>query len=434
MFDDKDKLISFMIDHGADKILFKCLAENDNSKQQIYLGGSFEALNQIPFGEVVPDNIYGKVPNYKASLNFYWISDEGQVEKAPGAKLILYPKYPEVRLSGFLQGCSIAPSEYLQPVSAGKRKSNNTKDGRVLVLGIHRNGRIFAYLIPAGTPLANQFFSIADNEQIFTRIDLVSSHATKTELLSKIRSIQKRGWIPGCRINSEGLLVDYKAINGGGYTLEACFGIIPNGRAEPDWKGWEVKSYTGNRITLMTPEPDAGYYNEHKVGAFVAEYGHVSEKGEIYFTGVHKWGRINKKTGMKIVIDGYDEVTNRIVKVNGGLTLLDSKGNPAAVWTFAKLIEHWGKKHARAVYIPYLRNTINMGYEYKYINPVILGEGTDFDKFLQAFKNGFIDYDPGSKLFINDKGNYQTKARNQFRIKTADLKTLYHHYSVEILN
>ena len=128
-----------------------------------------------------------------------------------------------------------------------------------------------------------------------------------------------------CRIKLRGDIVDYKAINGGGYTLESCFGIIPNGRAEPDWKGWEVKSYTGNKITLMTPEPDAGYYNEHKVGAFVVEYGHVSEKGEIYFTGVHKWGRINKKTGMKIVIDGYDEETNRIIKVNGGLTLLDSK-------------------------------------------------------------------------------------------------------------
>ena len=75
-----------------------------------------------------------------------------------------------------------------------------------------------------------------------------------------------------------------------------------------------------------------------------------------------------------------------------------------------------------------------MGYEYKYINPVILGDRKDFDKFLQAFKNGFIDYDPGSKLFVNDKGNYQTKARNQFRIKTADLKTLYHHYSIESLN
>lgn len=109
MFDGKDTLVRFMTEHGADRILFKCLAENDNSKQQIYFGGSFEALNQIPFGEVYPDNINGKVPNYKAAVQFYWISYEGQIECAPKAQLILYPKYPEVRLSGFLQYCSIAP-------------------------------------------------------------------------------------------------------------------------------------------------------------------------------------------------------------------------------------------------------------------------------------------------------------------------------------
>ena len=172
-----------MSDHGAYKILFKCLSENDNSKQQIYLGGSFEALNQIPFGEIVPDNIYGKVPNYKASLNFYWISDEGQIKQAPGAKLILYHKYPEVRLSGFLQGCSIAPSEYLQPVSEGKRKKNNNKDGRVLVLGIHRDGRIFAYLIPSEHH-CKSVFSDSRFEHILQELISIWP-STKTELLRK---------------------------------------------------------------------------------------------------------------------------------------------------------------------------------------------------------------------------------------------------------
>ncbi len=425
MFDNLDVLIEFMADNGAERILFKCLAENDNSKQQIYLGGSFEALNQLPFGEVFADNLNGSQPNYKAALNFYWINDEGNIQSAPRAQLILYPKYPEVRLSGFLQRCTIAPREHLQPVPAKERRYNNEKDGRVLVLGICPDGCILAYLAPAGTSLANELTSMADDSSIFTSINIVSGPATKSKLLSEIQSIQHAGWISGCRMNARGEIIGYNAPNGGGYTLEACLGIIPNAKSEPDWNGWEVKAFAGNTITLMTPEPDSGYYGQYGVGEFVRRYGRPRPAGDFYFTGVHKCGDVHTKTEMCMILDGYDAKTNRISDVTGGLTLLDPDGCPAAIWTFAKLIEHWGKKHACAVYIPYSKREFQGIIEYQYENPVMLGEGTDFYKFLQAFYNGTIVYDPASKLFINKKGNWNTKARNQFRIHKNDLKKLY---------
>lgn len=59
---------------GAKSLFFKCLAENDNSKQQIYLGGSFEAIQLLPFNEIksFPEL---KIPNYKARINFFgWMS------------------------------------------------------------------------------------------------------------------------------------------------------------------------------------------------------------------------------------------------------------------------------------------------------------------------------------------------------------------------
>lgn len=40
---------------GAIKLIAKPLAENDNSKQQIYLGGNYEVLNILPFEDVVSD-------------------------------------------------------------------------------------------------------------------------------------------------------------------------------------------------------------------------------------------------------------------------------------------------------------------------------------------------------------------------------------------
>jgi hypothetical protein len=430
LFDNKDNLVHFMTDHGAERILFKCLSENDNSKQQIYFGGSFEALNQIPYGEVIPDNIDGKQPNYKATLNYWWVNSEGQVGPALNAKLILYPKYPEVRLSGFLQNCSIAPREYLQPIAPGARRYNNGKDGRILVMGICSDGKIIAHLAPAGTYLSNELTSMADNSNIFTIIETDLGLATKLVLLSKIKEIQDRGWIPSCKMGSDGNIILYNATNAGGYTLEACFGIIPNGRSEPDWRGWELKAYAGSKITLMTPEPDAGYYGEHNVADFVRKYGKLRTQGDRYFTGIHKCGHTSPRTGMKMILDGFDETTSRIVKVTGGLTLLDSNGDPAAIWTYAKLIEHWGRKHAHTVYVPYSRRCNSAkNIEYQYANPVKLGEVSDFSKFLSAFNRGNIVYDPASKLFVNERGNTQTKARNQFRMHISAIKDLYSQFS-----
>ena len=49
------------------------------------------------------------------------------------------------------------------------------------------------------------------------------------------------GWHESSRLDSSGDIQSYQAKNGGGYTLEALFGIIPNGIAEPDYEGWEAE-------------------------------------------------------------------------------------------------------------------------------------------------------------------------------------------------
>src|SRR5574344_1858410 len=134
-FINSKNLFDFFFSKVAFKQFYKMLAENDNSKQQIYLGSSFSVLHQLPFGNIAefPDN---QVPNFKADIELYWINDQGETERAPGAQLILYPKYPEVRLSGFLKGCRTAPSENMKPVPKEQRKTNNTKDGRILFFAV----------------------------------------------------------------------------------------------------------------------------------------------------------------------------------------------------------------------------------------------------------------------------------------------------------
>ena len=110
------QLLDLMRHHGAIRIYAKKLAPNDNSKNQVYLGGDFSALNIIPHGEIYSDDaeVAGAVRDRaKAPVDFYWIDEAGR-HQAPNTGLILYPKYPEVRMSGFLLGCKATPSAIMR--------------------------------------------------------------------------------------------------------------------------------------------------------------------------------------------------------------------------------------------------------------------------------------------------------------------------------
>src|SRR6056297_3486184 len=109
------ELVDVMRAYGVIRFYAKRLAPNDNSKNQVYLGGGFEALNVLPHGEVETDfeQRAGSVRRRdKASVKFEWIHGEGS-SRAPDAQLILYPKYPEVRMSGFLRGAAHAPNDLM---------------------------------------------------------------------------------------------------------------------------------------------------------------------------------------------------------------------------------------------------------------------------------------------------------------------------------
>jgi len=99
-----NKLLDQMAAQGAVRFYAKRLAPNDNSKNQVYLGGGFGALNIIPHGEIEDDGstLAGSVRDRaKAKVNFFWLDEQG-LAQAPDAQLILYPKYPRsqnVRIS-----------------------------------------------------------------------------------------------------------------------------------------------------------------------------------------------------------------------------------------------------------------------------------------------------------------------------------------------
>ncbi len=264
-------------DLGATHTFCKRLAENDNSKQQIYLGGSLDALNMLPFGEVASD-ASAKRPNMKAPLKLLWLDEAGRTAPAPGAQLILYPDYPEVRLSGFLRGCARAPAAFLQPVPRERRKFDNAPDGRILFLANHPDRHLIAFLAPAGSAIAEEFENQAmrwrpRQRGVFLDIPLQGNDA-RSALLARLREIHAAGWHASRRLNAQRVAQPYIARNGAGYTLEALFGIVPNSKAQPDFLGWELKACGSDRITLMTPEPDSGFYGKHGAEEFVRKFGH----------------------------------------------------------------------------------------------------------------------------------------------------------------
>jgi hypothetical protein len=425
------QLLDLMRHHGASRIYAKKLAPNDNSKNQVYLGGDFSALNIIPHGEIYTDDagVAGAVRDRaKAPIRFSWIDGYGRHD-APNTGLILYPKYPEVRLSGFLLGSRGAPKEIMRVRDAG----------RVLILGITAEGEVLGYAAAAEHPVAREL-NARDWPTIgvFLELPLTLERAEspRDRLLSELRRICELQWIASQKLARDGTKAPYAARNGGGYTLEAELGITPNGYAEPDFMGWEVKQYgvtdfiafrPRSPVTLMTPEPTGGIYRTEGVAEFLKQFGYPDQTGvpdRFNFGGRYDCKRdANHLTGLRMVLTGYNEASGMMTDLNGGMSLIDANDAVAASWTFKGLMAHWNRKHAQAAYVPSLFRTPPP--EYSYGGQVLLCEQTDFLLFLKAFASGTVYYDPAIKLENASSPAPQIKRRSQFRVAHADLTALY---------
>lgn len=412
---------------GCLKIYVKRLSPNDNSKNQVYLGGSFEIINVLPIKQIRSEEAGDwRRERFKAALDFAWIREDGNIYPAPHAQLILYPKYPEVRFSGFLTGCEKPPSELMA----------QRLTGRLLFLSVTDKGKILGYVAAADAGITQEFNQTIPDAGlgVFTVIDLPRVASNKSKLLAELYRIHSLDWITAKRLDKNGNVMGCNSPNCGGYTLEAELGIIPNGFAEPDYLGWEIKQFGVKKfthvntavITLMTPEPTDGVYKTDGVEAFLRQYGYADKKGRqdrINFGGIYKEGVSNASTGLKMQLIGFDTDSGKIRSTNGRIALIAKDGREAAAWSFADMIQHWNRKHNQACYVPSLSDT-GVSRRYKYGSNVILGTGTDFQLFLQQIASGHIYYDPAIKL-ENATTKPVIKRRSQFRIKSRYLDQLY---------
>jgi len=422
-------LKGMFVAEGCTKLFAKPLAANDNSKNQVYFGPGFNALNLFPNTGIFADSS-PKNPIFKARLQFGWMLPNGQMAEAPNAQLILYPQYPEVRFSGFLKGCVAAPSDLM----AGRM------DGRILFLGVTSARGVVGFVVGAKSEIAGEFraMNLEPTDGVFTELALPSIPSgadSRDKLLGELHRINQKGWIDSKQLDSSGILKPCNASQCGGFTLEAELGIPKNSDTEPDFLGWEVKQYavgdfdrieSSKPITLMTPEPDGGFYKDASTEAFIRKFGYADKKGRadrLNFGGRHFVGRRCPPTGLTMRLTGYDKATSKITDAGGEIALVSDSGEIAAAWSFGKILEHWSHKHTRAVYVPSLCRT-EPQRQYSYGHKVRLAEKTDSLKFLAAFACGEVYYDPGIKL-ENASTNPKKKNRSQFRVASRNIKALY---------
>lgn len=431
-----ENLVQLYASHGVTRLYMKVLAKNNNSKQQIYLGASFAALTMFPtlgiFADPNDDN-----PIFKARLKFYWMMGAGSLYPAPGTQIVFYPQYPEVRLSGFLDGCDNGPSDLLN--------HETCKAGRLMFFGVHPDGRIIAAVLPHTHAIANEIKHAPGIQKIRIFYEIPVASDSREELLGKIRDIHLKGWMKSRKLDPDGNDLPCNDSHCGGYTFESEFGIRPNGDADPDYKGWELKQYSvrnfarldSSIITLMTPEPTSGYYKTHGVIDFVRRYGYKDRLGRedrYNFGGIHKVGVKHHRTGLTMTLVDFDHDSGKIVSSSARIALLTDDGEEAASWRYVDLMNHWNNKHARVAFVPSMCN-LEPTRQYRYGNVIRLGEGVDFLRVVSAMFNGRVYYDPGIKVEHASAAKPTSKRRSQFRVKSGNLAELYLKMAVvDVLN
>ena len=405
------KILESMESFGAKDFYIKELAANDNSKNQIYVGGNISSANMFYFD---PDSKptfegTGRKQRSKIKIPFHWLDDTfKQIHQARQTKLILYPQYPEVRLSGFLQGCKNSPTIL-----------SSRQEGRVLFLGITGEETI-AYVVPKEHPAAAE---ISVNP---LKIELSSgtispfkkiNHVISDNIENKLKEIIESGPHDSVRLSEEDgctkeIPFSINHNNAAGYTLEAKLGILPNGKKEPDYDNHELKTLSLNtsKLTIMTPEPDSGLYVD-SFDDFMMKYGYEVD-GEYKLNGVHRVDQINDKTKLTLKLDKPNayQLEGRF-DFEGRIYLEDTENKIVAQWELKQIVIHFIKKHSSTVIVRNKKNKQTGKIEF--LPNVRFLSKPSVIQLLLALEKGWIVWDPGLKL---------SKKRNQFRISLSKIE------------
>lgn len=437
---------------GADLAVIKVLPKNANDKNQVYFANSFTSLYNIfdlelaergastsrkstaKPGSYIPEAIFS---------SFEWLRPDGSRVRAKNVKVVVYTQYPEARLSGFLSVENTMPHS----LSASYIR-NNPECKRVLVLGRLPGGSCLAMIcIDPSDSFLTDINSLANiqGSRVCKLLSIQQEYTTK--LLSQLASVVARP-LKGCRLDKNGRTLPFTGTQVCGYTLEHALGISPNSSKDGDLYGIELKTHTRPKSTLFTPEPDFGLYTEN-FECFMRTYGYETKGGkEFRVTGIHRANIRCSRSGLTLkvqeyrIADPFDSKSDWLRDDNGNripfpydatrsltskmdaveVVLVDDSGYIAAGWSLERLMNNWGAKHNKAVYLSAkkkknpVQQEVADGFEYQvsYASQVILCEGSSAELMLKAIADGIIYLDPAPKFVPTDAS--KNKRRSQWRV------------------
>ncbi|WP_323760492.1 MvaI/BcnI family restriction endonuclease [Maricaulis sp.] len=422
---------------GVRTVYVKHLAtKQDNEKNQVVLASEMNGLvNLFPARMALRAASQSRMkrnssagrPIAEASLYFFWMDRTGARFHAPRTRLIEYFQYPEVRLSGFLDRCQWAPD-------AIRRDRQATFGQRILAMGANSAGEVVGLLLTETEDALVADFPDLSPSGVSGVLGVLSTTigattAPRELLISDLRGIVASGWHPSVR-NKGGKIVPFSGNQGAGYTLEAALGVETNALKAPDIHGYEVKSYRGSKISLMTPTADCGAEGEMGFRDFMNEFAKPSTKGDgsARFVGLFRAGRLNKTHGLVLGVAGYDPETDQFSAAPEDVRVElkhHETGRLVSGWSLEKLANSWNSKHAAAVYVRAEARAASKGDEYRFLQPWLMCEGTDIWRLLRAIAVGRVYYDPAHTIYPDGSA----KVRPQWRVGTSkfeeSLRELY---------
>ena len=404
--------------NGADRVVLKVLAPNDNSKNQVYIGGGEAALRDLRVdleqAEVTGE---GNRTALRVDQPTRWMDDSGQLAPAPTNKVIFYPQYPEARMSGFARGV---------PRGFGGRDLLVERDeGRVMLLGLRGD----EWLIWVGRPNLDQLEALELRDlprNPFREVlagDAATSDAIWSDLLTRVTELTAGPPLPSVKLTSSGALLPTSptAPHASGYALEAALGIPVNATPGPDFRGLvELKTFTGGRLSLMTPEPTGGIYVDPGKTEFLTRWGVRSKNGrKVRFNGQHRLNETKSTNPLLLTVDGWSEESPGRYDPTGALVLRDPRtGENAASWQLRDMNGQWMKKHPEALYVQYERDSGG----FRLTGRLVVCQGTEFRLFMLGLRAGVAFLDPGHSM---DLATGSVHARSQWRTARNGLLALY---------
>jgi len=250
---------------------------------------------------------------------------------------------------------------------------------------------------------------------------------TKESLISALKEIRDRGWIPNARSGNAG---------GIGNTLEDLLGIEENNLPIPNAAEWELKCQRKNTTSLTTlfhmePSPRALRFVPQvllpKYGWPHRKAGTKYPENEMSFRQtIHGLSRSDR--GFKVIIDRK----NKRILISFNSKLVDARHEswlqsverkigieeltPQPYWGFADLFHKAGTKLLNCFYLQAETKRIQ-GKTHFFYSDIMILQGFSIDKFIEVLENGqlLIDFD------ARTGHNHGTK----FRLRQNALPLLY---------